>query len=51
MTKLEQITALANAGKAIEVATKSLQFACNTLLEVTRELATPDLKIVEKDNE
>ena len=51
MTKLEQIQALANAGKAIEVATKSLQFACNTLLEVTKEMAKPELHIIEKEKE
>ena len=49
MTKLEQIQALANAGKAIEVATKSLQFACNTLLEVTKELSKPEIHLVEEE--
>ena len=51
MTKLEQIQSLVNAVKSIELATKSLQFACNTLLEVTKDLSKPELHIIDKEKE
>ena len=49
MTKLEQVTAIATAGKAINAATQSLTLACNTLLELQKAIAEPNLKIVDKE--
>jgi hypothetical protein len=47
--KVEQAQQIANTMKAINVATQSLKFACETLLELQQEITKPEI-VVNNEN-